>query len=61
MRLQRHTGPITHPRVDPPEPVVQPWEDECQWCGGVMMNDVCRDCGLSEDGEDMDEDEGTDP
>lgn len=60
MKLRRHTGPITHPQVDPP--VAQPWEDECRHCGGVMLNDICRDCGLDEEGEDMDdEDEGTDP
>jgi len=59
MRLQRHTGPVAHPQIDPP--VVQPWEDECRWCGGVMRDDTCRDCGLDREGESMAEDEGTDP
>jgi len=42
MRLQRHRGPISDPRIDPPEdddppkpsravyPALQPWEDALQ-------------------------------
>lgn len=35
IRYTRHTGPISHPQLDPPEdekekpePVPQPWEDD---------------------------------
>lgn len=62
MRLHRHTGPITHPQVDPP--VAQPWEDECRHCGGVLalyLDPRCPECGRTPDEDMDDEDEGTDP